>query len=109
MKVKKPTVISMKITNKLSQVELARQVPGAFLGAFEGIVAYASRLRSHKIPEAEIDVTQRLAGPLTRGGLFILLLEPRLPPSRAPLCNHEGIEVFQPPTPLDSTKEIYEI
>lgn len=65
------------ISERLSRVRIAPQISDTFVQLFQKIVTYAGELRNHRIPDEEIDCTRQLAGPFTRGGLIILLIEPR--------------------------------
>jgi hypothetical protein len=61
----------------VSDVRIVPQVSDTFVQLFQKIVSYAGELRNHRIPDEEIDGTRQLAGPFSRGGLLILLIEPR--------------------------------
>lgn len=65
------------ISERLSRITIAPQISDTFEQLFWKIVKYASELRNHRIPDEEIDCTRQLAGPFSRGGLLILLIEPR--------------------------------
>ncbi|KAF9882843.1 hypothetical protein FE257_004955 [Aspergillus nanangensis] len=64
------------ISEILSRVTIAPQISDTFEQLFQKIVTYAGELRNHRIPDEEIEGTRQLAGPFTRGGLLILLIEP---------------------------------
>jgi hypothetical protein len=81
-----------EISERLSRVRIAPQVSDIFAQLFQKIVTYASELREHRIPDEEIDVTRQLAGPLSRGGLLILLIEP---------CEHHPWQAGIEPVILD--------
>lgn len=65
------------ISERLSRVTIAPQISDIFEELFQKIVTYASELRNHRISDEEVDCTRQLAGPFSRGGLLILLIEPR--------------------------------
>ncbi|KAL7930514.1 hypothetical protein V8C35DRAFT_159762 [Trichoderma chlorosporum] len=61
----------------LSHITLDPTNEGTYESRFGDIICYAETTRGFKIPAAELNVTSRLAGPFTTGGLLVLLLEPR--------------------------------
>ena len=72
-----PTAIAMnKLTSVLATANFGVQ-PASYKKAFNDLVAFAEGVRDSEIPAAELDVTTRLAGPFTSGGLLVLLQEPQ--------------------------------
>lgn len=64
------------ITAQISQLELHSSDLQTYGETFHHIVAYIRQIRRTPLSDAEIDVTESLAGPFTCGGLLVILQEP---------------------------------
>jgi hypothetical protein len=66
-----------QVTAGISKVKLRLGPMSDFERAFKKITRFAEHIRGAKIPRDELFVTETLAGPFSRGGLLVLLQEPR--------------------------------
>ncbi|KAH8706866.1 hypothetical protein GQ44DRAFT_763883 [Phaeosphaeriaceae sp. PMI808] len=66
-----------QVTAGISKVKLRLGPISDFGRAFKKITRFVEHIRGVKIPHDELSVTNTLAGPFTRGGILVLLQEPR--------------------------------
>jgi hypothetical protein len=69
-----------ELTSSLASIHLSLEPspePPTYSAIFNTIVDFAAAARRSSIPDAELDVTTKLAEPFTPGGLLVLLQEPR--------------------------------
>jgi hypothetical protein len=66
-----------QITALIHRININSDIRSDYETAFENIVRFVKSYRKHAITGHELEVTKILAGPFTRGGSLILLLEPR--------------------------------
>ncbi|KAF2870185.1 hypothetical protein BDV95DRAFT_619974 [Massariosphaeria phaeospora] len=97
--------LQTRTINSPQSTEVKAQLPRTYEQAFDDLEFFAGKLRGNNIFTDESDCTRKLAGPFSRGGLLILLLEPR--------WNHpwvEGVEaVIESCATLQALEEGVEI
>jgi hypothetical protein len=69
-----------ELTSSLASIRFSPEPspePPTYSAIFNTIVEFAAATRRSPIPKAELEITTKLAGPFTPGGLLVLLEEPR--------------------------------